>query len=608
MIILDINEEQNMLEATIKGSSFYSDLNCIKRIEGAIFNKENKTWLLPRTMQVINKLKNQTTVLYKQDEYTLAGIAPPSITTAVDIIKQNNSTSLTQLINEYNLDKMKVNLFDFQKLGVIAATYMLLNYGGFLIGDTMGLGKTIQALGVVHALKKLNKANKIIISTPKNVKYQWGDEIEKFTDMSYVVVDGYNREKRLSCFEKDVDIYIINHDQLINDDFEYLLKIKPDIFVVDEIHYFKTHTTKRTRALKKIGELTKYRLGLTGTPMQNHPSDVHSIFEFLIPDLLGPWNEFKKRYIYYSYDYGYPQEEGYQNLFELKQRISPFMIRRLTRDVRDDLPEVHTKTHYVEMSPIQQYLHDLVQEYIEETKEEVRALKNKISKLHGKAKKNAEKEMEGLDGRIMGYMNIQMEISNDLELLKVSDSHWVRKLVEDIDIPKSNKLEKTLKLVETILNYNKDFKIVIFSQFATMIKKIKDEIEKRGLSKEVAIIYGDLTEKQRNEEKNKFVNNPECRVICNSDAAAEGINLQVASHLINFDLPWNPAVLEQRNGRINRIGSPWKNVFISNIISIGSIDENIEKTISKKRSTFNLIVENTDQQQEALKEFITEII
>ena len=189
--------------------------------------------------------------------------------------------------------------------------------------------------------------------------------------------------------------------------------------------------------------------------------------------------------------------------------------------------------------------------------------------------------MEGLDGRIMGYMNIQMEISNDLELLKVSDSHWVRKLVEDIDIPKSNKLEKTLELVETILNYDKDFKIVIFSQFATMIKKIKDEIEKRGLSKEVAIIYGDLTEKQRNEEKNKFVNNPECRVICNSDAAAEGINLQVASHLINFDLPWNPATLEQRNGRINRIGSPWKEVYISNMISIGSIDQQIEKTIDK---------------------------
>lgn len=109
-------------------------------------------------------------------------------------------------------------------------------------------------------------------------------------------------------------------------------------------------------------------------------------------DLLGPWNEFKKRYIYYSYDYGYPQEEGYQNLFELKQRISPFMIRRLTRDVRDDLPEVHTKTHYVEMSPIQQYLHDLVQEYIDETKEEVRALKNKISKLHGKAKRMQKKK------------------------------------------------------------------------------------------------------------------------------------------------------------------------------------------------------------------------
>jgi SNF2 family DNA or RNA helicase len=609
LIILSLNEEnENMMDAKIKGKSFYEDLNILKNTSGALYDSEEKIWMLPRNMRTINYLKNKTTVLTEVDEYTLAGVPSPPLTTPVDVIKKKSVIPIDQLNDVYKLNTMKLDLFDFQKVGVICSLFTMQQNGGFLLADTMGLGKTIQALGVAHSLFKRGECKKVIVSCPKNVKYQWADEVETFTDLKPIVVDGYNRKKRLECFEEEGDIYITNHDQLINDDFDYMMDISPDLLIIDEIHYFKNHSTKRTRALKKIGELTKYRLGLTGTPMQNHPSDVHSVFEFLIPNLFGSFNSFKKKYIYYSWDYGYPQEEGYQNLFDLKKRISPYMIRRLTHDVRDDMPEVYQKTHYVEMSKTQKEIHEKVSIELEDTKDQINALRQSIAKAKGKRKKKLESELEELDGRAMGLMNIQMEVSNNLSLLKSSESGWVKQFVKDVPISPSAKFKHTMKLIKSVLEYDEDFKIVIFSQFARMVKELKEEILDKNYSKEVATIYGELNEKQRNDEKRNFIDNKECRVIVMSDAGAEGLNLQVASHLINYDYPWNPAIIDQRNGRINRIGSPWDKVFISNMISKESIDEKVEKAVNKKRKTSNQIVENTDRQKELLSSFIKEII
>ena len=159
-----------------------------------------------------------------------------------------------------------------------------------------------------------------------------------------------------------------------------------------------------------------------------------------------------------------------------------------------------------------------------------------------------------------------------------------------------------------ILNYNKDFKIVIFSQFARMVNLIRQDLIQSDIAKNVATIFGELDENERFNEIQKFLNNKDCRIIVMSDAGAVGYNLQVASHLINYDIPWNPAILDQRNGRIRRIGSPWKNIYISNLISINSIDEKIDDTIIKKRGYFDTIVENAEEEIMAMQEFLEKIL
>ena len=207
----------------------------------------------------------------------------------------------------------------------------------------------------------------------------------------------------------------------------------------------------------------------------------------------------------------------------------------------------------------------------------------------------------------MGLMSIQVEISDDLRLLSMSDSYWVRQLVEDINNFRSKKLLKYIDLTTKILNYNKDFKLVTFTRFARMVELLKQELLNLDFVNKISTITGSKSEKARDKEIQKFQNDDGCRIIILTNSGCEGYNLQQASHLINYDLPWNPAILDQRIGRIKRIGSPWDRIFVSNLVSKGSVDENILSAIERKRQWFNRIVANTSTQEKALKEFVSDI-
>jgi SNF2 family DNA or RNA helicase len=216
--------------------------------------------------------------------------------------------------------------------------------------------------------------------------------------------------------------------------------------------------------------------------------------------------------------------------------------------------------------------------------------------------------MEEISGKIMGLKNIQASAADDLRTLSMSEEVWIQKLVSIDSNYTSPKTKKLKSLVKAIVDYNDDFKVIIFSRFARMVNILEDELSQMPEVKKTAKIYGAFNENRRDEEIQKFLNDDECRIIIMSDAGAEGYNLQNASHLINFDEPWNPATLDQRNGRIRRIGSKWKDIFITNLITRNSVDIQIHETITKKRKYFDKIVENTDSQTKALKEFLKKVI
>lgn len=597
MIILDLDDNDNLV-VEISGNNFYETLDEIKQIPGASYDSETKLWQLPRTINMINNLEDKFMVAMKKNRFQLSGEQEPYVKTGADSFLDDHKT-VSKYMKKFNISDMYEKLYDFQKLGAATSLYHMEKSGGFLLSDDMGLGKTIQALATIYALKSIGEVDKTIVSCPKNVKYQWAHEIEDFTDMKPIVIDGYNKEKRLECFDEEADVYIINHDQLIlEDDFEKLDQLNADMIIADEVHKFKNRETLRTKAIKKLTKNFKYRLGLSGTPLQNKPSDTYSIFEFLIPDLLREHSSFTKYYIVWTYYNGRSYPAGFRNLFELKKKISSKMLRRLAVDVSDELPVVHHKNHIVPMDITQIRLHEEIEEIIENKKDEI----DKERKLGN------DKDADDMDDSIMGLMSLQMEVADDPRLLAMSDQEWVQNLLQTGYDGRSSKVIHAMKLVSKILKYNKDFKVVIFTRFARFVELLAQEMEEINSIDEVAVIYGDLNEKQRDEQIQKFVKSDDCRLIISSDAGCTGINLQVASHLVNIDLPWTPATLDQRNGRIRRIGSPWNEVYISNFLSENSIDLRIWDIISKKRELFDRLIENTDSQTKALKQFLKDIV
>lgn len=600
MLILDLNEEETRITANIFSKDFYKTIDRIKRIPGSKYDPENKVWTFPRNVRILQKLKQNFKLGYKKNEYELLGKKEPYIPTGADIFSNSINENLNSYMKKLNFDTLKLPPRPFQKLAIASANLFLNNIGGFLIADTMGLGKTCQTLAIINNFKQKGKINKTLVSSPKNVKYQWGHETEKFTHLNPIVVDGYNKKKRLECYNKEGDIYITNHDQLIlKDDFKAIKnKISPDMIVVDEAHFFKNRSTKRAKQLKKMAKHSKYRLALTGTPMQNHPSDLYSIYEYLLNNKFMSWKEFKKKYILFSYTFKYPMEVGYQNLFDLKKRASKFMIRRLTEDVGNEIPTVKMTNKMIPLDLVQKQINQQLEKKVEDMQEQEKTLRNK---------KNKESEIEDLEGKILGYKNIQAEVADDLRLLEESDSFICEELIKDKHIRISNKTREFLTLSKKILKENKKYKIVVFSRFATMVKLLKKEVLDKGYSKKVSVLYGDLNEKERDEQIQIYRNDPECRMIIMSDAGCTGVNLENSSHLINYDLPWNPAILDQRNGRIRRIGSPWDEVYVTNLISLGSIDEQVFEAIENKRETSDKIIENSKEQTERLKKLSAKI-
>ena len=170
-------------------------------MNGARFDRENRVWVLPRSMKTINDLKKNFLVGSSCDFYELAGVKTPRVDNALDIFLEEINGDINDFIKEFQIDTLKLGLKDFQKLGVSLALYFLLKDNGFLIADEMGLGKTVQALAVANSMKRLGYIERVLVVCPKNVKLQWGYEIETFTDFSYIVVDGYNKDKRLSCYD-----------------------------------------------------------------------------------------------------------------------------------------------------------------------------------------------------------------------------------------------------------------------------------------------------------------------------------------------------------------------------------------------------------------------
>jgi hypothetical protein len=337
-----------------------------------------------------------------------------------------------------------------------------------------------------------------------------------------------------------------------------LLKLRPDLVILDEAQRIKNWRTKTAQMVKSL--TGRYAFVLTGTPLENRIDELYSIFQFLDPRILGPLWHFNDRF--YELEQrpnGSYKVLGYKNLDELRAIVSPYALRRTRAEVLKDLPSRTDNNFFVEMTDPQWRAYNEFRET--------------LAKLIAKAQRVplTPKERELL---LMCLVKMRL-ICNALAL---HDKELPPKERERTS-PKLGELEEIL--TEEIASNG--HKAVVFSQWANMLALTEPIIQRVGLG--YVKLTGDVPSAKRGGLIEQFFNDPHCRVFLSTDAGGVGLNLQAASLVINLDLPWNPAVLEQRIARAHRHGQQ-QSVQVINLIAKDTIEERMLDTLAAKRGVF----------------------
>lgn len=470
------------------------------------------------------------------------------------ILEQRDLRRRGQLVSDYAsdtaLDKLlKTKLYPYQKEGIRFAFCA----GKSIIADEMGLGKTIQAIGTAELMKNHHFISSVLIVCPTSLKYQWKKEIERFTDSKAVVVEG-NHLVRKKLYEAEETYKIVSYNSVCND-IKILKSLHTDFLIMDEVQRLKNWNTKISRNARHIE--SEYAVILSGTPLENKLEELYSIMQFVDQFCLGPYYQFVDQTVVKS-DTG--KVISYKNLNAIGERMKNVLIRRRKKDVALQLPGRMDKVLFVPMTEQQREMHDEYQ--------------NIVAQLVFKWTRT--RFLSEKDRKRLLLLLSQMRM--------ICDSTYILDQKSRYD----TKVEETLNILKNVFDSG-DEKVVIFSQWERMTRLIAKELDELGVRYEY--LHGGVPSEARKNLVDNFTELPESRVFLSTDAGSTGLNLQVASILINLDLPWNPAVLEQRIARIYRIGQK-RNIQVINLVTSQTIEERMLSTLNFKTSLFEGILDN----------------
>lgn len=438
---------------------------------------------------------------------------------------------------------LKTNLYPYQREGALFAV----RAGRCLIGDDMGLGKTIQALAASELMAKLFNIQKVLVVSPTSLKYQWKTEIEKFSGRTAEVVEGHSQQRQ-ELYKNDSFYKLINYE-LVHKDINMIHQWGPDLIILDEAQRIKNWKTRTAQYVKQLQ--SSFAIVLTGTPIENKIEELHSIVEFIDKRHLGPLYRFM--HDHRILDEGSTGKViGYQNLQAVRNALKDVMIRRKKDEVLKQLPERIDKNFFVPMTKEQRIIHDENYEIVVKLVAKWRRYKFLC---------------EADQRRLQIALNFMRMASDNTYLVDKQTVHG----------PKIEELEILLR--EIVLEGGE--KVVIFSQWLRMTELVERILERNNIG--YVHLNGGVPSKQRSGLMQKFREDPACMVFLSTDAGGVGLNLQSGSVVINMDIPWNPAVLEQRIGRIHRLGQK-RTVRVINFVTSASIEENILGLLKFKKS------------------------
>jgi len=452
-------------------------------------------------------------------------------------------------------ENLQVKLRDYQQFGIDWLNFLYEFKFGGILADDMGLGKTVQTLAFLQSLKErvgLKKPSLIVM--PTSLIGNWKSEIIKFTpNLTYLELYGLDRAEKFDEI-KHYDIILTTY-ALAQRDVEKYTQIDFLYIILDEAQKIKNPRTKMSLAIKSFH--SDYKLALSGTPIENHLGELWSIFDFLMGGFLDSLKSFKS-----YYQNPIEQERDISRRDVLNKKIAPFILRRTKDEVVKELPP---KTEIIKKAKFDQKQANLY-ENIRVTMEQ--------------------KVRDAIKGKGLSRSHITI-LDALLKLRQVCCHPQLLKLESASAVQESAKLEMFLELIDDLNLEGR--KVLVFSQFTSMLAIIEEHIKERNIS------YSKLigSTRKREEAIEKFTKGNANIFLISLKAGGVGLNLVEADTVIHYDPWWNPAVENQATDRAYRIGQN-KAVFVYKLIVENSIEEQIVKLQERKKALQSSIYEGDE--------------
>lgn len=464
---------------------------------------------------------------------------------------------------------LRTTLAAYQRAGALFAA----RAGRVILADEMGLGKTVQAIAAAMLLRRVQRAARILVICPASLTAQWQGELARFAGWEAQIIAG-PRVARCAAWTEPAMLRLAAFDVVVRDQAE-VAAFAPDLVIVDEAQRIKNWRTRAAQALKRLAAPLAFVL--TGTPLENRLEDLHSIVEFVDRQRLGAL--FRFLHGHQTTDL-HGKVTGYHDLHRIAEHLAPILLRRRKAEVLAQLPPRRDEDRRIKLLPAQRAIH-------EERAQEVAELAQKW--------------------RRFGHLGEgdQRRLTAALQTMRmVCDSTYLVDGLTEV----GRKVDAAMKALRELLA-GPGGKVVVFSAWLRMHALVIARLERARIG--LVHFHGGVPTRERSALVRRFHDDPACRVFLAGDVAATGLNLQhAAAAVLNVDLPWNPAVLEQRIGRVHRLGQAHP-VRVINLVAEDAIEERIHHLLGTKRALAAGILDGgqdvVDLGGERMKRFMAQV-
>ncbi len=441
-------------------------------------------------------------------------------------------------------------LRDYQKEGY--QWLRTLNHYGFngILADDMGLGKTLQVIALIDELKLRQSS---IVICPSSLIYNWEEEVHKFAPHMQVacIVGNQKARQEIILDIKKYQMVITSYDYMRRD-YELYQNIEFGYIILDESQYIKNQKTKNAQSVKQLN--SKYKLALSGTPIENSLAELWSVFDFLMPKYLFNYHYFKK-----TYESEIVKNKNENTIKQLKKLVSPFILRRNKKDVLLELPDKIEKTQIIPFTTQESELYFANLAQVNSDLQELFKEEN-VNKV-----------------AILAMLTKLRQICCE-----------PRMLYENIDVS-SSKMKACVDLIQNYKENNQ--KVLLFSTFTKVFDLLEEELRLNGTK--YFVLTGSTSKEERRNLVKRFQDGEADVFLISLKAGGTGLNLTVAEAVIHYDPWWNISAQNQATDRAYRIGQH-NNVQVHKLIMKDSIEEKIVKLQEKKKELADMFVENNE--------------